>query len=1081
MFQKKILQKYLSKIDRELLIQKYALYRSIFANEEKQENIRASKEEQYQEGFIRDLFCSVLGYTIKPEANYNILTELKNETADKNNAKKSDGAIVLNGEVKAVIELKGTDTTDLNHVAFQAFSYKNHHENCPYVIVSNFERLRLYVETQIDYEEFNLFSLSKERFDELYLLLAMPQINTDIPLKLKHETLTEEKEITNNFYADYSTFKRCLFEDLCERNPESEKLLLFKKTQKLLDRILFILFCEDRNLLPTNTTLGIINDWKALRKMGYPQPLYNLFKTFFERINTGFINEEDHSRDVFAYNGGLFKTDTVLDSITVGDDVLYIHAQRLANYDFESQISVDILGRIFENSLTEIEEIEEEIRNEKTSVTEPNSKPSNLGKRKKDGVFYTPAYITKYIVENTIGRLCAQKREELGINDTEFAPVQGKGKAANTKTTELEKRLESYRSWLLSLKILDPACGSGAFLNAALKQLRQEHTLIDYYWSRIRKGELNFSEIDNTILENNLYGVDINEESVEIAKLSLWLSTAKKNRKLSTLANNIKCGNSLISDKTIAGEKAFDWQAEFPEVFANGGFDVIIGNPPYVQLQTMGEMSDVYAKCGFESYNKSADLYCLFAERGYKLLKENGVLSFIMPNKWMLVDYGKELRKFLSKTGLRQILNFGDIQFFKDATTYVSIFLTQKAEKSETVKALSLNQKTYHGNFLSEVPAALSEYSASTFGEEPWIIRPALHTSILEKMAKHTKLKDLPIEINYGIKTGYNDAFFIDGETKAKLIAEDSSSTELIRPLFRGRDITAWTSQNQDQYLIGTFPALNLDIEKYPAIKNHLLSFGKERLEQSGAKGARKKTSNDWFETQDQISYYADFEKPKIVYPNMTSAFPFCFDESGSVCNDKAFIITQKMSLDVSNPCGNLLKYLLSVFNSKLAKLWIWYNCPELQGGTREIRKAYFENFPVPDFTNFQLSAFHSQLSALADKMLSFNEQMQKKSAKFLSRVQDNLQVSKITSALESFYTLSFGEFVKELGKQKIKLSLKDQDEWQEYFDEYKAEISALKADIDATDKAINAAVYALYGLTAEEIAAVEENSNAKS
>ena len=650
MFQKKILQKYLSKIDRELLIQKYALYRSIFANEEKQENIRASKEEQYQEGFIRDLFCSVLGYTIKPEANYNILTELKNETADKNNAKKSDGAIVLNGEVKAVIELKGTDTTDLNHVAFQAFSYKNHHENCPYVIVSNFERLRLYVETQIDYEEFNLFSLSKERFDELYLLLAMPQINTDIPLKLKHETLTEEKEITNNFYADYSTFKRCLFEDLCERNPESEKLLLFKKTQKLLDRILFILFCEDRNLLPTNTTLGIINDWKALRKMGYPQPLYNLFKTFFERINTGFINEEDHSRDVFAYNGGLFKTDTVLDSITVGDDVLYIHAQRLANYDFESQISVDILGRIFENSLTEIEEIEEEIRNEKTLVPEPNSKPSNLGKRKKDGVFYTPAYITKYIVENTIGRLCAQKREELGINDTEFAPVQGKGKAANTKTTELEKRLESYRSWLLSLKILDPACGSGAFLNAALKQLRQEHTLIDYYWSRIRKGELNFSEIDNTILENNLYGVDINEESVEIAKLSLWLSTAKKNRKLSTLANNIKCGNSLISDKAVAGEKAFDWQAEFPEVFANGGCDVIIGNPPYVNIKNIrNENERNFYTTNYKTAKNMCDLYSIFTEQAKHLLKPNGLFGFIFSNSWLGIKSFSAFREFLLK------------------------------------------------------------------------------------------------------------------------------------------------------------------------------------------------------------------------------------------------------------------------------------------------------------------------------------------------------------------------------------------------------------------------------------------------
>lgn len=1065
MFQKKIIEKYLSKIDRELLIEKYALYRSVFANKEKQENIRNSKEEQYQEGFIRDLFCSVLGYTIKPEANYNILTELKNES--KSNSKKTDGAIIINDEVKAVIELKGTDTQDLDKVAFQAFSYKNHHEKCNYVIVSNFERLRLYVETQIEFTEFNLFNLSKESFDLLFLLLHLENITNDIPLKLKHETLSEEKEITNNFYADYSTFKRALFEDLCDNNPDTDKLLLFKKTQKLLDRILFILFCEDRNLLPTNSTIGVINDYKKLKELGYYQPLYNVFKTFFDRIDKGFKHDSDKSKDVFAYNGGLFKPDETLDTVKVSDDVLYIHTKRLSNYDFESQISVDILGRIFENSLTEIEEVQNEIENEKNGI---KTESSNIGKRKKDGVFYTPEYITRYIVENTIGTLCEKKRTEFKINDNEYSVTGKKGKAEAARLTELENRLEDYRKWLLSLKILDPACGSGAFLNAALKKLRQEHTLIDYYHGRIRQNEMNFSEIDNAILENNIYGVDINEESVEIAKLSLWLSTAKRNRKLSTLANNIKCGNSLISDLTVVGEKAFNWKKEFPEVFEKGGFDVVIGNPPYVQLQTMGEMSEVYAKCGYKSYNKSADLYCLFAERGYELLKDGGLLSYIMPNKWMVVDYGKELRSFLSKTNLRQILNFGDIQFFKDATTYVCIFVTQNSGKNESVQALSLNQKTYHGNFLAEIPHALQNFDAETFAEEPWIIRDASHTALLKKMEScGFSLKELPIEINYGIKTGYNDAFFINGEIRKKLIEEDSKSADLIQPLFRGRDITAWTSTLQELYLIGTFPALKLDIEQYPVIKEHLLSFGKERLEQSGAKGARKKTSNAWFETQDQISYYESFKGPKIIYPNMTSAFPFCYDESGAVCNDKAFIITSKTHTD-----GNLLKVLVAIFNSPLTKLWIWYNCPELQGGTREIRKAYFENFPVPDLTKPQFSTFNSQFSALADKMLTLNAEVQKKVTRFISRIKETYSLEKTTQNIESFYTLCFADFVKELSKQKVKLSLKQKDELEDYFNEYVKDITAINETIVKTDKEINSLVYSLYNLTDEEIIIIE-------
>lgn len=1081
MFQKKILQKYLSKIDRELLIQKYALYRSIFANEEKQENIRASKEEQYQEGFIRDLFCSVLGYTIKPEANYNILTELKNETADKNNAKKSDGAIVLNGEVKAVIELKGTDTTDLNHVAFQAFSYKNHHENCPYVIVSNFERLRLYVETQIDYEEFNLFSLSKERFDELYLLLAMPQINTDIPLKLKHETLTEEKEITNNFYADYSTFKRCLFEDLCERNPESEKLLLFKKTQKLLDRILFILFCEDRNLLPTNTTLGIINDWKALRKMGYPQPLYNLFKTFFERINTGFINEEDHSRDVFAYNGGLFKTDTVLDSITVGDDVLYIHAQRLANYDFESQISVDILGRIFENSLTEIEEIEEEIRNEKTSVTEPNSKPSNLGKRKKDGVFYTPAYITKYIVENTIGQLCAQKREELGINDTEFAPVQGKGKAANTKTTELEKRLESYRSWLLSLKILDPACGSGAFLNAALKQLRQEHTLIDYYWSRIRKGELNFSEIDNTILENNLYGVDINEESVEIAKLSLWLSTAKKNRKLSTLANNIKCGNSLISDKTIAGEKAFDWQKEFPELFA-ANLSCENGEKPFSKSSLSQENDQkTFSKSPLSQENdqKPFSESSLSQENDQKLFNEsslpqendqklfNGGFDVVIGNPpYVSVnnikdtnakDYYKSHYKtanemfdlysiftekassllkpnglfgFIFSNSWLGIKSFSSFREFlaKDVTVTRLVQLPEKVFADATVKTIICIYTNKKPNEDSEIEIEKCEDSKfiSKGFTLPYktIFSTHGYNFTLEKNIELSKVPTVKLgeimKASCGIKSA-NDKKFILSE----------KIDDACYPLIRGRNVKRWEKP--------------VNVGEYIWYKPELM------------------TENVNARPRD----LAFFTVPqKILIQEIAQEINATLETEQFLCNDTLNVIYGlKENYD--------MKFILLLLNSNLINFWF----KQIYPSGLHVKVNQLEQIPVPAISPDEQKPFVE----LADKMLSLNGEMQKKSAKFLSRVRDNLKVNKISVSLESFYALSFSEFVKELGKQKVKLSLKEQDEWEEYFDEYKAEISALKADIDKTDKAINTAVYELYGLTAEEIAAVEENSNAKS
>ena len=323
-------------------------------------------------------------------------------------------------------------------------------------------------------------------------------------------------------------------------------------------------------------------------------------------------------------------------------------------------------------------------------------------------------------------------------------------------------------------------------------------------------------------------------------------------------------------------------------------------------------------------------------------------------------------------------------------------------------------------------------------------------------MQQGLALKDLPISIYRGVLTGYNDAFFIDEATKQQLICEDPKSAELIKPLLRGRDIQAWEPESEGQYLIGTFPALGIDIEDYPAIKNHLLSFGKERLEQSGAKGSRKKTSNKWFETQDSISYYEEFSKPKIIYPNMTSLFPFCYDESGVFTNQKCFIIT-------ANDESISLKYLTAILNSKLTKLWIWYNCPELQGGTREISKVYFENFRIP------VECDQQPLADLADKQIQQVSQLQKNRSRFLRRLSENMEGVKLTTALQNFDQLDFAAFVAELKKQKIKLTLVQQDEWEDYFNQYKTACQELSAMISTTDSEIDQLVFDLYGLTLEE------------
>ncbi len=1279
LFQKSVEKKYLNDLDATLIDKKYADFQNYFGNPERQENIRNSKEEQFQEGFLRELFVNILGYTLNPEPNFNLTTELKNIS----NSKKADGAILNTrghdplanntlanntlanntlADAIAVIELKGTNTTDLDKIETQAFGYKNHHPKCIYVITSNFEKLRFYIQNAVDHIDFDLFNLTKEQFSLMWLCLAKDNLLDNLPLKIKNSSVLQEENITKKLYADYSRFREAIFNNLIKNNPETDKLLLFKKTQKLLDRFLFIFFAEDRLLLPPNSISQIVNQWQTLKdELDEYVPLYSRFKKYFGYMNTGFKGKK---YDIFAYNGGLFKPDKILDNILIDDDILLEHTVKLSNYDFETDVDVNILGHIFEHSLGEIAAI----------AATTGDVPLTTSKRKKDGIFYTPKYITKYIVENTVGKLCNEKRNELQIIDEEYAKGRKNRKKEIVRT--LDKKLDEYRNWLLTLTILDPACGSGAFLNQALEFLINEHRKIDELRTQLFGGAIVFSDITTDILEKNIFGVDINEESVEIAKLSLWLRTAQKGRKLNTLSNNIKCGNSLIDDPEIAGDKAFNWNKEFPTVFSKkekkawhittathnsrysqrmydnhvktgeaiwlteqdeiiitktiaeivkeskfdnngiypidiveynicgdhmhlllvceeeeltkivgkikavsgrryniekgitipsaatgatgttrghvplsgtgtgtdaetengtesrtgkkkynslwtqkfgkseirdedylnnaieyirnnrvkhklpkskeieklkkeflctkehafrteykGGFDVVIGNPPYVQLQSMGQMSDALASCAYETFHKGADLYCLFTERGYKLLNEGGLQSFIMPNKWMIVAYGKPLRKFLSKTGLRQILNFGDIQFFEEATTYVCIFITQKSKANNQVEVLSLNQKTYHGDFLSEVKTNLYSYPTHNFGENNWSIQPYADAQKLTKMSREgVELKNLPISIYRGILTGYNDAFYIDEETRKNLIAADAKSNEIIKPMVRGRDICAYGITGSE-YLISTFPSLNLDIENFPATKEHLLSFGYDRLKQTGDKGSRKKTRGRWFETQDSIAYYQEFNKPKIIYPNMTSVFPFMYDESGILGNDKSFILTAQND-SISLP------FLTAIFNSSLAKLWIWYNCPELQGGTREIRKVYFERFPVPKANEEQTTI----LAQYTKKQTRLTTNLQTVVTKFQRAMQRKFDMETLPKKLQDWYLLSFSNFIKELRKKKIKLSLLQEAEWEEYFLLKSREAQTIKSEINQTDKQIDQMVYKLYGLTEEEIKIVEEN-----
>lgn len=401
------------------------------------------------------------------------------------------------------------------------------------------------------------------------------------------------------------------------------------------------------------------------------------------------------------------------------------------------------------------------------------------------------------------------------------------------------------------------------------------------------------------------------------------------------------------------------------------GFDIIIGNPPYVQLQkNHGAYGDKYKECGYETYDRGGDMYMLFAERANQLVCSEGAVCLIIPNKWMLLEAGAKMRSYLQCLKIHQLLNFGDVQFFDNATTYICILLFTKGTAGDTCAALSVNRKTFSGSFDKTTSEEIAIVSTRNFTTNGWHIISEIQDSILRKASsKSSELSKTSYEINYGIKTGYNDAFFIDEVTFQKICSSDKQSSDLIRPLLRGRDIDAYVSEKKPKYLIGTFPALNIKIDEYPGIKRHLLNYGKKRLEQSGKKyhtpeghviSSRKRTSFSWFETQDSISYWQDFITPKIIYPQITTRFPFTYDDEGIYSSNSTFIITGTAADD--------LLLLVGVLNSRIAKLWIWHHCPELNGGAREIGKVFLDTFPVPVLSSHERKPIIKEVKSILKK-----------------------------------------------------------------------------------------------------------------
>jgi methylase of polypeptide subunit release factors len=998
--------------------------------------IRGFKEEVYQDGFFKDIFESCLGYTLKitNPNDYNLEREKKNET----DGKKADGVIYVNGDVIGIVELKDQKTKNLDQVEGQAFNYHNSHSNSKYVIISNFDEVRFYIDKKTAYEKFNLFNLPYDDFRTLHLLISYESIRDNIPLKLKEKSTNFEQTISKELYRDFSAFRTHLFENIVKNNytpvipchdTEStnsewipnqvrydeglDKQTLLRLTQKLCDRIIFILFAEDRELLKKETIKEIrtrhANDGFGDRSM------YDYYKLYFNAINTG-----NDKLGIPKYNGGLFATDELLDSLIIDDTYLDMEAQKLSDFDFVSDISVNILGHIFEQSLTDLEEMNASIND-----TEFDKKKS---KRKKDGVFYTPEYITRYIVENTLGKLCSDKKAELKI---ESETVVLNPRKLTKSEQSYKETLIAYREWLTHLKILDPACGSGAFLNQALEFLIREHTLIRDLLLPYEDLMIGY-EIEKSILEHNLYGVDINEDAVEIARLSLWLRTAHKGRELINLGAKIKCGNSLISDRNVA-ENAFVWEDEFPEVFAQGGFDVVIGNPPYVSTKQIPKSDREFFWNKYKELLVSEmDLYEIFLyENLHQKLRINGLIGFITPNTYYTNASFEKLRMYLiEKSHILQIIDFPYRFFpFEDVNTETSILILQKEDFEETFlmevctasKDL-LNKNSFIDDAVKLNKTILFQSQIKDSFEGKIVIK---QSTLLVKLLKSQKKFGDYLELHKGWMSIPEETYLNDRKISQGIFSLDEINQYQIEHIcchyLEGKDI--------HRYFIDPI-AKYVNIEKID-IKTQEWHFSKKIILQ------------------------------RIVGQNKNKIF--------ATYDDKNFIIFPNANLVNCRVPDRDIKVFLAILNSSLINYF--YNVYYGESNTN-VTKAAFENLPLVDIKENE----QVLLITRADLMLDLTKQLQIEKHNFLNE----LHLEKIPQKLQKFEELEFDEFVKEYTKTK-KLKFADKleernfkNDWMALFENDKKVVLELKEQITKTDKEIDAMVYALYGLSADEIGIVE-------
>lgn len=657
--------------------------------------LRNDKETSREQAYNQQFFIDILGHSSRP---HEFPTFVPKETTSAGQLPDAVIAVFDGGippqSVSAVVELKGA-RIDLDrpqrregHLSpvQQAFKYKVQYRQCPFVIVSNYWEFRLYSDDILDYEVWTLDDLCDPegdyiKFKTWYHLLrrenfvgspAFPTQRFLSDIRIEHE------KIGKQFYVRYKQVRLEFLRQIWRDNGQVRRDidLAIRVTQKVMDRVVFAAFAEDTGLLPDNTLARL---QKQADDAPFKVPLWDTLRHFFDAVDKG----DSRLGIPIGYNGGLFAPDPELDQLKIDDDRLR-DVLALSKFNFADELTVTVLGHILEQSITDLEEI-------RSKVIELDGIDDLVeSQRKKEGIYYTPDHIVRYIVDNSLGRYLREQEQKCKA---------GAGLLTSRKlkeeTYEARERqaYHAYQSILQQVTVLDPACGSGAFLVGALEFLLAENQRV----GAILGGTIfDLSEFAQKTLRDNLYGVDLNAEGVEITKLSLWLKTAQKGHILSDLDSNIRVGNSLIDDAEEAGAKAFDWNLAFPNIKPvddRGGFDVVIGNPPYVDSESMSRNDPEQRKwlaARYAAAKGNWDLYVVFLDHALRLVKHDGFVSMIVPNKVLSAPYAATLRRLVDDE--HRLIGITDVT--RDGVFDVDVYpvILAIAADHETKRELSVQE-----------------------------------------------------------------------------------------------------------------------------------------------------------------------------------------------------------------------------------------------------------------------------------------------------------------------------------------------------------------------------------------------------